>query len=246
MNVRKVLIVDDDRVWLRVLGDFFRAVGYEVATAVNCAEGLALAARHRPCCVLLDFHLPDADAAAFCARIRADQDLGRTPIIVVSADAGEELNSYAEHKADGFVLKGGRLEKIRLMLESLLRRIDWERGVLEKGDLRLDAESLSVFRDAKPVVRLSPEQFRFLFILVERSPAFVSEEEILKFIFRSDTAPEKYEALRGVASRLRGKLGKRLGRRIKSSALSGWVYLDPSSDASGPGPKPPETACRPR
>jgi DNA-binding response OmpR family regulator len=123
VNGVKVLIVDDDRVWVRLLGDFLAGFGFEIHTALNCAEGLILAARHRPGCILVDFHLPDATAGSFCVRIRADQALKKTLLIVVSGDEREELNSYSKHQADGFVLKGEKLENIRLLVNSLLRRV---------------------------------------------------------------------------------------------------------------------------
>lgn len=244
MTKRSVLIVDDDRAWLRVISAFFRTCGYDVLTALTCAEGLSVAGKYRPGCVLLDFHLPDAEAGHFCSRIRGDHQLKKTPIIIVSADGEQESCSYLEHQADGFVLKGGPLARIRLMVESLLRRIQWERGVIEKGDLRLEAESFTVFRNGSRLARLSVEQFRFLFILVDRSPGFVSEEDILKFIFSTDRAPEKYEALRGVANRLRSRLGARLGRRIKGSSLGGWTYLQPESPVK-PSPGKPRASTAP-
>lgn len=231
MDRRTVLIVDDDKLWLRSVGDFFKIFNYAVHTAPTCAEGIALARQHRPDCVLLDFHLPDAEGDFFCSRIRTDQDLKKTPIIIVSADGEQEYGSYLKYEADAFILKGGPLNRIRMMVESILRRVRWERGILEKGDLRLETGNLGVFRNSKLLTRLSLEQFRFLFILMEHSPSFVGENDALKFTFGTETIPEKFDALRGLANRLRAKLGRRLGRRIKNKSSSGWIYLQPAKDA---------------
>ena len=233
MNRRKVLIVDDDKAWLRSVSIFFKFFKYDVRAASTCAEGLDLARQHRPNCILLDFHLPDAEADFFCSRIRADQNLKKTPIIIVSVDGEQECGSYLKCEADGFVMKGGPLNTIRMMVESMLRRVCWERGIIEKGDIRLETENLMVFRDLKPLVRLSLEQFRFLFLLIEKSPCFVDENDILEFVFSAYIAPEKFDSLRGLASRLRAKLGRRLGRRIKYKSSSGWIYTQPRQDKRG-------------
>jgi DNA-binding response OmpR family regulator len=230
MNRRTILIVDDDEAWLRSVSGFFKFFNYDIRTALTCAEGLEVARQHRPNCVLLDFHLPDAEADFFCSRIREDQNLKKTPIIIVSVDGEQECGSYLKCEADAFVMKGGPLNTIRFMVESLLRRVCWERGIIEKGDMRLETENLMVFRLAKPFARLSLEQFRFLFILVERSPCFVSENDILEFVFGADTVLEKFDALRGLATRLRAKLGRRIGRRIKNRGSSGWIYVQPRED----------------
>ena len=117
-----------------------------------------------------------------------------------------------------------------MMVESMLRRVSWERGIIEKGDLRLETENLLVFRNSKSFVRLSLEQFRFLFILIVRSPCFVSEDDILEFLSGAGITPDKLDALRGLAARLRAKLGPRLGRRIKNKSSSGWIYVQPPED----------------
>lgn len=231
------MMVDDDKFWLRPLSGFFKVFGYTTLTASTCEEGFRLAKLNKPACVLLDFHLPDADADVFCSRVRADPDLKRTPIIIVSADAEQECGSHLNCEADGFVLKGGQLNTIRLMVESLLRRVEWERGILEKGDLRLETEKLRVSNGPGPGTTLSREQFRFLFILMERSPAFVPEDDALKFVFGTGTPPEKFDALRGLAARLRAKLGPRIGKRIKSKTSQGWIYLQPG----GTGRRAPKT-----
>jgi len=238
MNKRTVLIVDDDTIWLRSLSNFFKIFNYEVGTATNCADAFNLVRQLRPDCVLMDYHLPDGDAGPLCARIRADQDLKKTPIIIVSADGEQEYGSYLKHQADGFVLKGGPLNRIRMLVESMLRRVWWERGILEKGDLRLETANLTVFKDAKPVARLSLEQFRFLFMLMERSPLFVDENDILKFVFDTKVVPNKFDALRGLANRLRAKIGPRLGRRIKNKNALGWIYLQPPVDNRRASQKP--------
>lgn len=230
MSGHSILIVDDDQNWLRPTIAFFKIFDYDVRSAFTCGEGLALARQHRPDCILLDFHLTDNDADHFCAQLRSDPDLKKTPVIIVSADAEQECDSYLNCEADGFVLKGTPMNRVRMMIESILRRVQWERGILEKGDLRLETENLAVFRDSRPLTRLSLEQFRFLFILLDRTPSFVSESEVLKFVAGSDTVPEKFDALRGLASRLREKLGPRLGRRIKNKNSSGWIYLQPQAD----------------
>lgn len=225
-----MLIVDDDKVWLRSISAFFKTFDYNVLTALTCVEGLALARRHKPDCVLLDFHLPDADGGVFCAQIKMDLNLRKTPIIIVSGDCEQECSSYLVCEADGFVMKGGPFNTIRMMVESILRRIRWDRGTLEKGDIRLETTGLTVFKKSKFLARLPLEQFRFLFILMERSPSFVSEDEVLKFISGTDTAPEEFSELRGLASRLRAKLGRQIGRRIKSKNSHGWIYVQPAPD----------------
>ena len=55
--MRRILIVDDDRRILQLLGDCFKHA-YTVETAMNGGEALAIVRRQRPDLVLLDIMLP--------------------------------------------------------------------------------------------------------------------------------------------------------------------------------------------
>jgi len=55
--MRRILIVDDDRRILQLLGDCFKHA-YTVETATNGGEALAIVRRQRPDLVLLDIMLP--------------------------------------------------------------------------------------------------------------------------------------------------------------------------------------------
>lgn len=222
-----ILIVDDDPVWLRAISSLFTLAGYAVRQARTCAEALKLAADGRHDAILLDFHLADGDGGDICAAIRADAAINKVPIIMISADPLEEQNAYFRYKADAFVLKGTELMKIRGVVESLLRRVSWERGTIEKDDLRLEPRDFQVLRGKKLLASLSPDQFALLALLLEKSPEVVSEDDIAKRVFDSDFAPDKTDAIRGLVYRLRLSLGRQIGRRIRNKSGRGWTYVSP-------------------
>ena len=58
--------------------------GFDVAIATTGAEGQRLASEKRPELITLDVELPDTDGWKLLETLRADADLGGTPIVVVS------------------------------------------------------------------------------------------------------------------------------------------------------------------
>lgn len=222
-----ILIIDDDKIWRYTISQFFSLNGWVAAAAASCAEGLRIAETTRPDCILLDFHMPDGDGGAVCSAVRASASLRRTPVIIVSADAEEELNAYGLYHADGFILKGARLEKILAVAEGALRRIELDRGCLEKGDLKLDPQGCLVFRKGRQAAALTPEQFRLLTVLIEASPEAVGEPEIFRRVLDLDYNPEKSEAVYSLIYRLRRSLGPSLARRIKNVSGRGWACSQP-------------------
>ena len=97
----KIIIADDDAVWVRVLSVYLGGSGHEVLSGRTWAETRALADRDLPDAILLDSSLADGDAKDFCAVLRADPRFDRTALVLVSGAEPEE-----GHGADRCLLKG--------------------------------------------------------------------------------------------------------------------------------------------
>ncbi|HSE92351.1 MAG TPA: response regulator [Methylomirabilota bacterium] len=79
----RILIVDDDPVMRRTLGDTLTRAGFEVAPAATVAEALRLAADAEPALAILDLVLPDGDGIELLGSLRATWPA--LPAIVVTA-----------------------------------------------------------------------------------------------------------------------------------------------------------------
>jgi signal transduction histidine kinase/CheY-like chemotaxis protein len=86
-RVDKVLVVDDDRDFVLLLGRMLEDSAvrrYQVIGAHSGQEGLAMMRYHQPDLVLLDLGLPDLDGLQVIERIRSNPRWQRTPIVVIS------------------------------------------------------------------------------------------------------------------------------------------------------------------
>lgn len=82
---KKVLIVDDDDVFLTIVEAHLRPTGLRVITASDGAEGLAALHREQPDLVCLDFRMPEMDGfhvAGYIHQLAADK---RPPIFMTTA-----------------------------------------------------------------------------------------------------------------------------------------------------------------
>lgn len=80
--MNKVLVIDDDALYLDVVKSLLKEAGYEVETCQNPHEGLRLLKENPPQCVLLDFSMPGLDGEDVLDLIHSKHP--EIPVIVCS------------------------------------------------------------------------------------------------------------------------------------------------------------------
>jgi two-component system phosphate regulon response regulator PhoB len=82
-----ILVVDDDPETVFLFSFILKRAGYKVATAFNGKSALERAQQARPDLVLLDVMMPEVDGFDVTRRLRAQQDMAATPIVMLTAHA---------------------------------------------------------------------------------------------------------------------------------------------------------------
>ena len=122
--------------------------------------------------------MPDADGLHLCREIReTDQD---TVIVVVTARTDEaDAVRALDGGADDFVLKPFRpVELLARLRAHLRRRSVHTSAIVQRGDLRLDANSRRAWvRDVE--VSLRPKEFELLTVLLEEAGTAVRREDLM-------------------------------------------------------------------
>jgi two-component system NtrC family sensor kinase len=81
-----ILAVNDLPEQLRFLGYLLGDAGYRVIVAEDGCEGLEIAQRERPDLILSDVNMPKMDGITLCRKLRADEDLSKTPFLLMSSE----------------------------------------------------------------------------------------------------------------------------------------------------------------
>lgn len=112
--VKKILVIDDEEYLVKLLKSRLLINRFDVVTAADGQEGLAVAERERPDLIVLDVLLPLMNGAEFVKALRAHPDLKNTPVVAISAQPGtEELFEKSDicafvnkpFQPDDFILK---------------------------------------------------------------------------------------------------------------------------------------------
>ncbi|MGH7360296.1 MAG: response regulator, partial [Candidatus Methylomirabilales bacterium] len=121
-SVADILVVDDERLNLRMLEDLLRSEGYGVRTAENGEQALELVREAPPDLILLDVMMPKLDGYEVCRRLKGDKDTVFIPIVMVTALTRlEEKIKGIEAGADDFLTKPFNSVELTTRVRSLLK-----------------------------------------------------------------------------------------------------------------------------
>jgi len=84
---KKVLIVEDNDLNMKLFNDLLEAHGYHTLQTSDGVEALKLAREHRPDLILMDIQLPEISGLEVTKWLKEDDDLRAIPVIAVTAFA---------------------------------------------------------------------------------------------------------------------------------------------------------------
>lgn len=123
----RVLLVDDERIFLESMSKVLRGRGYEVGTAASGVEALEEVRFKTYDVVVLDLRMPGMDGLEVLGRIRKNTPL--LPVILLSGHADVSMAVEAmQHGAVDYLLKPAPIEKLCSRIQSSLEH----RKILEE------------------------------------------------------------------------------------------------------------------
>ena len=183
----KILIIEDEASILMPLEDNLKLEGYEVSSAKDGLQGLALAAQQTYDLIILDIMLPKLDGFEVCKRLRQDRVM--TPILMLTAKSQEVDKVLGlELGADDYVTKPFSSRELLARVKAILRRAREPREGIDAfrfGDIELDFVKYEAKKRGRPVP-LTALEFSLLHFLIRNKGRVVDRNEILDSVWGKD------------------------------------------------------------
>ena len=244
----KILLVEDDPDILDLTAYVLRRERFVVIEATDGAQALRRWKTDRPDLVIMDLGLPAMDGFEVLRRIREED---QTPILVITGrkDAHDILRCF-NLGTDDFVAKPFEHRELIARARAILRRAQVAHSEAPEPSVQVDGLTLDPvgyevsWRNES--VRLTPTEFRILYLLVTNAGHVVPASRIYTYVWGSEGADAN--ALRSHMSHLRRKLeidGASPGT-ISSIPAVGYIFRR-ARDAEAPASvSVPQLSAAPR
>ena len=184
----RILIIDDEPLFLRLVDQVLSQQGFEVLKAGSGREGLRLLFAEKPDIVLLDVAMPRMDGWQTCQRIR---ELSDVPIIMLTGKqkAEGDIVRGLDYGADEYLFKPVGNKELAARVRSVLRRgelpslTETKREVTYADDFfTVDIAERRVMVNGERV-KLTPREFRLFALLVENAGRILTHKQLLEKVW---------------------------------------------------------------
>jgi two-component system KDP operon response regulator KdpE len=185
---KKVLVVDDDPAFVRLVEQALTHNGYDVLKAGSGQEGLRLLFHQKPDIVLLDVVMPGMDGWQTCRRIREICD---TPVIMLTGKHSTEKDIVRglDYGADDYLIKPVGNRELAARVRAVLRRAELpsssegiRQATYNDGWLTVDVAERRIMVNGERL-RLTPTEFRLLTFLVENAGRVLTHQRLLEKVW---------------------------------------------------------------
>jgi len=186
----KILLVDDEPDILEIVGYNLTNEGYQVFTAKNGVEGVAMAKKKQPHLIILDVMMPEMDGIEACETIRATSGLESSIITFLTA-RGEDYSQVAgfDAGADDYITKPIRPKVLVSKVKALLRRHKEDNAqqedIVQVGNIIINREEYKIVNDGKEIV-LPRKEFELLALLTSKPSKVFKREVILDRVWGNE------------------------------------------------------------
>lgn len=205
---KTILLIDDDREILELVGKYLKREGYRSLFASTARDGLRLAQTEKPDIVILDVILPDADGMDICRILRSEMTI---PILLISAK-GEDADKVLGLGlgADDYLTKPFSLNELIARIKAQLRRQEFHfreeknNDQVHCGPLEINLKSMDVTLNGTPL-HLTLKEFELLAFFCTHVDRVFSREELYEKVWGNEALGDSRTVMVHV-SRLREKI----------------------------------------
>ncbi|HWQ59110.1 MAG TPA: response regulator transcription factor [Clostridia bacterium] len=222
MENNTILVIDDDKNILAIIGMYLKKEGFNVATCERGDAALKCFHEVQPALVVLDVMLPGLDGWGVLEKLRAESAV---PVIMLTAK-GDTLDRIQglDAGADDYIVKPFEAKELLARIKAVLRR-----SAAPENDKEISFPGLSVSLDNYSVlldgrqIDMPPKEIELLFFLASREGKVFTREQLLEQVWGFDFFGDS-RTVDVHVKRIREKIGERSEWELKTVWGVGYKF----------------------
>jgi two-component system, OmpR family, alkaline phosphatase synthesis response regulator PhoP len=209
-NLKRVLIIEDDKDISRLLQLQLTDMQFEADTAYDGNDGLKKALSGNYDFIMIDLMLPGMDGLEICRQIRMNKL--DTPVMMLTSRS-EEIDKVLglETGADDYMTKPFSSRELQARIKAIMRRVNIPQTEAKSGIKIFEVDELFVDLEKRIVkvrnesLNLTPKEFELLALLIQNPGKTYSRMDLLNLVWNYNF--EGYEhTVNSHINRLRSKI----------------------------------------
>ncbi|CEG25332.1 response regulator transcription factor [Bacillus sp. B-jedd] len=203
--MRRILVVDDDRNILDLVGIHVSRAGYQVLKAENGFRALEILESVLPDLAIVDVMMPGMDGFELTRKIREELDL---PVLLLTAKGElEDKEQGFRAGSDDYLVKPFEPKELLFRIAAILRRYDKPAdSILQVGSLTINLKSFEVTA-GKSTLLMPLKEFELLTLLASKPNQVFQRSAIMEKIWGYDYEGDE-QTLNTHIKRIRERLAK--------------------------------------
>lgn len=186
--MKKILIIEDEVNIFELIRFNLEAQGYVVDGWHQGTGAIEKIKEVKPSLIILDLMLPGQDGISICREVRADKQIAKTSIIMLTARS-EEFDRVLglEMGADDYMVKPFSVKELSARIKAVLRRAeqsdhDEDQEEIVIGDIRIRPGAFEVYK-GKNRLTLTLKEYELLHLMAINKNKVLTRDQLLDEIW---------------------------------------------------------------
>ncbi|MEK4027241.1 response regulator transcription factor [Pseudobacillus sp. FSL P4-0506] len=220
LQVRKILVVDDDKNILELVSIHLTYAGYQVMKAENGVQALGILKNEFPDLVVADVMMPGMDGFELTRKLREDQDV---PVLLLTAKGElEDKEQGFLAGSDDYMVKPFEPKELLFRIAAILRRYDKPTDtILQVGSITINRKNFEVTAGANMLI-MPLKEFEVLSLLASKPNQVFQRAAIMESVWGFDYEGDE-QTLNTHIKRIRERLAK-ISKDVEIVTVRGIGY----------------------
>lgn len=225
-DMKRILIVEDDKLLNKTLAYNLTSDGYNITSAFNAESAIYQLSNNEYDLVLLDINLPDGSGLDLCKLVKPEHPDTMVIFLTANDQEGDQIKGYEAGAVD-YIIKPFSIMALQRKISAMFAMLEhhtFEKDVYDDGRLFLDFSEMIATLNGREIP-LSSFEYKMLDLFRKNSKQVLTRGQLLEKLWDVEEKYVDEHTLTTTISRLRAKVEADGDTYIKTIYGMGYQWM---------------------